>query len=547
MRALSRIGVRLLAFNLLLVFLPAAGLLYLDTYERQLLEAQERSMVQQGRVLSSALSGRGRLSREEAERVLRQLNLRLDARLRVVDRDGAVLADTSLLGPRESKPAAPPAPAPARKNLLYRIGAFLVDLPKRLSPPVEPRPSDREEAPGGRLDGREVRSALSGRYGKATRISPEQRSVTLSSAIPIESGGEVVGAAVVSQSTYRILQDLYAIRLRIARICAASAAVALVLSLFVSATIARPLRALRDEAAAILDRRGRLRGTFRGLARRDEIGDLARALEELTIRLEDRQRGLESFASDVAHELKNPLASIRSAAEMLSEVSDPEERRRFLAVVLEEVARMEQQVSQLAEVTRIDAGLEAEEQFAVPLNGLLARIAERFRMRERGRLRIELALPEQVVAVRASPARMTQVFENLFDNAASFSPDGGCVRVTLERSRDGAAAVRVADEGPGIPPAHQARIFDRFFSYRPESEGPPGRLHTGLGLAIVKSIVEGYGGSVAASNNPERGAVVTVTMPASRTGAFRVPPGETGSMREFPGPAELVRKRRGRL
>ena len=520
----SRISTRLLAFNLLLVFLPVAGLLYLDAYEKQLLEAQERSMVQQGRVLSAALSGRGRLQREEVERVLRQLNLRLDSRLRVVDRDGTILGDTSLLGPREKKAAAPPASAPARKNLLYRIGAFLVDLPKRLSPPVEPPPSpDREETPGGRLDGREVRAALSGRYGNATRVSPEQRSVTLSSAIPIESDGAAVGAAVVSQSTYRILQDLYAIRLRIAKVCAASAAVALILSLFVSATIARPLRALRDEAAAILDRRGRLRGTFRGIARRDEIGDLARALEELTVRLEDRQRGLESFASDVAHELKNPLASIRSAAEMLSEVRDPEERRRFLAVILEEVARMEQQVSQLAEVTRIDAGLEAEEQAAVPLNGLLSRIAERFRMRENGRVRFEITQPEQVLAVRASPARMTQVFENLFDNAASFSPDGGSVRVALARSPDGSVAVTVSDEGPGIPAAHHARIFDRFFSYRPEGAGEPGRLHTGLGLAIVRAIVEGYGGTVAATNNPDRGAAFTVRMPASRTGVFRQP------------------------
>jgi two-component system sensor histidine kinase ChvG len=524
---LSRIGVRLLAFNLLLVFLPVAGLLYLDAYEKQLLEAQERSMVQQGRILSAALSGRGPLAREEVGRVLRQLNLRLDARLRVVDRDGALLGDTRLLGPRQMKPAAPVSSAPARKNLLYRIGAFVVDLPKRLSPPVEPPASpEREESLGGRLDGREVRAALSGRYGNATRVSSEQRSVTLSSAIPIESDGAVVGATVISQSTYRILQDLYAIRLRIAKVCTASAAVALILSVFVSATIARPLRALRDEAAAIQDRRGRLRGTFRGLARNDEIGDLARALEELTVRLEDRQRGLESFASDVAHELKNPLASIRSAAEMTSEVHDPEERRRFLSVVLEEVARMEQQVSELAEVTRIDAGLEAEEQTDVPLNGLLSRIAERFRMRESGRVEFALALPEEVLAVRASPARMTQVFENLFDNAASFSPDGGKIRVALERSRDGAAAVTVSDEGPGIPAAHAERIFDRFFSYRPDGAGEAGRLHTGLGLAIVKSIVEGYGGGVSAANTPGGGAAFTVRMPASRTGVFRASPSQ---------------------
>jgi two-component system sensor histidine kinase ChvG len=526
-KALSRIGARLLVFNLLLVFLPIAGLLYLDTYEKQLLEAQERSMVQQGRILSAALSGRGPLEREEVGRVLRQLNLRLEARLRVVDRDGALLGDTSRLGPRDKKAAAPPSSAPPRKTVLYRIGALFADLGKRLSPPAEPPASEREEAPGGRLDGHEVRAALSGRYGNATRVSPEQRSVTLSSAIPIESDGAVVGAAVVSQSTYRILQDLYAIRLRIAKVCAASAAVALILSLFVSATIARPLRALRDEAAAIQDRRGRLRGAFRGVARRDEIGDLARALEELTARLEDRQRGLESFASDVAHELKNPLASIRAAAEMLCEARDPEERRRFLSVVLEEVARMEQQVSQLAEMTRIDAGLQTEEQTTVPLNGLLARIAERFRLRENGRVRFELELTEQVLAVSASPARMTQVFENLIDNAASFSPDGGLVRVGLLRSRDGAVAVTVSDEGPGIPPAHEARIFDRFFSYRPEGGGEAGRLHTGLGLAIVRSIIEGYGGAVAAANNPDRGAVFTVTLPAFRTGVFRASLRET--------------------
>jgi two-component system, OmpR family, sensor histidine kinase ChvG len=519
---MSRLSIRLLTFNLLLVFLPVAGLLYLDTYEKQLLDAQERSMVQQGRVLSAALSGRGPLERDETQRVLKQLNRRLDARLRVVDRDGGVLGDTSRLGPREKKAAPPPAPPqPARLNFLYRIGAFLFDLPKKLLPGPEPPPSEPEEATAGRLEGREVRAALAGRYGRATRVTPGQRSVTLSSAIPIESGGEVMGAVVVSQSTYRILQDLYAIRLRISEVCAASLGVALVLSLLVSATIARPLRGLRDEAAAILDRRGRLKGTFRGLRRKDEIGDLARALEELTRRLEQHLRGLESFASDVAHELKNPLASIRTATEMLSEVRDPEERRRFLSVVLEEVARMEQQLSELAEITRIDARLEAEEQVPVPLNGLLGQIAERFRMRENGRVRVLLDQPEEIITVRASPARLTQVFENILDNATTLSPDGASIRVKLERSADGTASVDFVDEGPGIPDTHRGRIFDRFFSYRPGEGGERDRLHTGLGLAIVKTIVEGYGGAVAAANNAERGATFTVRLPASRTGVFQ--------------------------
>lgn len=244
-------------------------------------------------------------------------------------------------------------------------------------------------------------------------------------------------------------------------------------------------------------------------------------LEDLTRRLEDRQRATETLASEVAHELKNPLASIRSAAEMLHEVREPEERRRFAAVIQEEVARMERQVSQLAEITRIDARLENEEQVAVPVNGLLAQVAERFRLRENGRVKFELEAPEEVLTVRASPERLTQVFENLLDNAAGFSPAGGAVRVALERSRDGGALIRVSDEGPGIPPEHLSRIFDRFFSHRPGEEGRRARLHPGLGLAIAKAIVEGYGGSIAAGNAGAGGAVFTVRLPSSRTGISR--------------------------
>ncbi len=517
---MSRLSLRLLLFNLLLVFLPVAGFLYLDTYEKQLLEAQERAMVQQGRILAAALSGRGALDPAEVARLLARLNRRSEARLRVLDARGNILADTSRgAGARPS--AGEPAPSgetgPARRNALYRLGAFFYDLYRRFLPP-EPGIEPQESATPGRLEGREIRAALSGRYGRATRVSPGQRSVTLSSAIPIDDSGRVAGAVVVTQSTHRILQDLYAIRLRISEVCAASLLGALILSLFVSATIARPIRRLRDEAEAILDRQGRLKRRFRGISRRDEIGDLARALEELTRRLEVHVRSLETFASDLAHELKNPLASIRASMEMLADVADPVERRRFQSVVLEEVVRMEHQLSELAEITRIDARLEAEEQQAVPVNGLLQQIAERFRLRENGRIQFLLEMPEDVVTVRAAPERLTQVFENVFDNAASFSPDGAAVRVALTRSVDG-AAVTVSDEGPGIPASHAAKIFDRFFSYRPDG-GQRGRRHTGLGLAIVRTIVEGYGGGISAANNPDRGATFTVRLPASRTGVM---------------------------
>jgi two-component system sensor histidine kinase ChvG len=241
-------------------------------------------------------------------------------------------------------------------------------------------------------------------------------------------------------------------------------------------------------------------------------------------RLQEHVRALEAFATDLAHELKNPLASIRTAVEMLAEVKGAEERQRFVRIILEEVARMESQLSEVAEITRIGARLPAEHQEPVPVNGLLEQIAERFRMRETG-LRFVVEQPAEIVTVRASAARLTQVFENIVENAASFSPAGSSVRVSLSRSGAGEAVIRVKDEGPGIPDAHRARIFDRFFSYRPEEGRRSGRPHAGLGLAIAKTIVEGYGGGIDAANNPEGGATFTVRLPASRTGTFARAPG----------------------
>ena len=514
------LSTRLLAFNLLLVFIPAAGLLYLGTYEKQLLEAQERSMVQEGRVLAAALSEPGALAGEEATRVLARLNQRLESRIRVVDAQGRILADTSRLGPRREKPAGEGREAKGRDRLLYRVGAVFYTLSHRLLPPGEPALEAREPSPSdGRLRGREVEAALSGRYGRTVRPSPAgQRSVTLSIAIPIAEAGAVpAGAVVVTSSTWRILQDLYAIRLGIFQVCLGSVALAGVLSLLVSKTIARPLQELRDDAAAILDRRGRLQGSFRRSQRKDEIGELSRALHELTARLEAYQRFLESFAAEVSHEFRNPLASIRIAAEMAAESETQKDRRRFLEIAQREVQRMERLLSDLREMTRVDARLESEEQGALSLNALLESVCEGFRLRG-SRVVFLFEPPRETVTVQASGERMAQVFENLLDNAASFSTDGSAVRVRLDRE-EGAACVRIADQGPGIPVEHLPRIFERFFSWRPDQPDAADR-HTGLGLAIVRTIVEGYGGAVFAANNPEGGATFTVRMPASRTGVF---------------------------
>lgn len=541
---LSSISIRLLAFNVLLVFLPAAGLLTLDTYERQLLRAQEQSMVQQGRLLAAALAGvdeidawraeladsagdpsRADEARHEgasadqptalpAQAILAELRGRQQARLRVVDADGHLVADSSRLGPPREPEATTAYPlVSVPDGVLYWIGALPFRLYRLFAESLQP-PLESGEFYSGKdqLLGPEVQAALHGRYGAATRISGGQRSVTLYTAIPIRSDHRVTGAVLVSQSTYGILQALYAVRLDVFKVVLASVAAAAVLSLLVSTTIARPLRQLRAEALALVDRRGRLQGGFRGSSTRDEIGDLARALEQLTARLRDHMSFVESFASDVSHEFKNPLASIRTATELLPGVDDPEQRRRFLQIVQRDVARMERLLAGVREISRIDARLDDDEPQAVDLAALLEAIVDGYRLRVRQGFAFELAKPEVALVVRAVPDRLTQVFENLLDNALSFSPSGSTVRVALTAAPK-AALITVADEGPGVPPEHLEKIFARFFSYRPGS--PSSNGHAGLGLPIAKAIVEGYGGTIEVANRSDGGACFAVRLPVA--------------------------------
>ena len=514
MRIFTGIRPRLLAFNLLLVFLPLFGFLSLDVYEHRLLRSQERSMVQQARLLAAALST---APDADPKDLIANLQGRLDARLRVVDSEGNLLADSSRIAlPSEGETDEDySAKKPPRETRLYRLGAWFYRLYAKMFEPPAPTLESAEFYGGARkLDGPEIQAALEGRYGSATRVSAAgQRSVTLYSAVPFRRDGQIAGAVLVSQSTYRILQDLYAERLALFRVILLSVAVAGILSFVVAATIARPLRHLRDEAEAILDRRGRLTGGFQGSRRTDQIGDLARALQELTRRLDARMKTLETFAADVSHELRNPLTSIRAAAEMAEEVDDPAERRRFLDIVERDIARMEGLLAGVRDIASIDARLDAEAKENVPLDRLLAEIVDSFNVRERGRVRFRLESPA-TSTVRGSTDRISRIFENLLDNAAGFSPAGGEVVVRLER-RDSTAVVRVADQGPGIPEGHLHRVFERFFTYRPRpgDSRTNGSGHSGLGLSIAAAIAEGYGGRIQASNRDGGGAVFEVRLP----------------------------------
>ncbi len=508
-RFLSPIAARLLLFNVLLVFLPVAGLFSLRAFEKELLDLQERAMVQQGRLVAAALSEHAVLDPGEARALIQRLRNRSETRIRVVDRNGSVIADSAGARPapiETEQVAGPPAPA-SRNSVLYRIGVTLWRAFDAVNAffggSATPRSYDRAPHPTARDV---VQKALGGRYAATVTVSRGQRSLTLYVALPIrgEGGSDVGGAVLVSQSTSRILRALWRVRLDTFEVFALSVAFAIVLSLLVSATIARPLIRLRNQADELLDHRGRLRKRFEGSRRADEIGDLTRALEQLTTRLERHLVFVESFAADMSHEFKNPLASIRNAAELLPHSSDQEEREQLGNTIEKEVARLTRLLGGVRELSKVDAAVDMEAAVPVDVRSVLAELA-------RGHERVRVSVPAEPLLVTASIDRLRQAFGNILDNALSFSPTDGRVSIAVSE-QNGFARIHVEDEGPGIPPEHLERVFERFFSFRPEARGD----HDGLGLAIARAVIEGYGGTIRASNLPSRGARIEVSLPTAK-------------------------------
>ncbi|GER02750.1 histidine kinase [Iodidimonas nitroreducens] len=288
-----------------------------------------------------------------------------------------------------------------------------------------------------------------------------------------------------------------------------------------ASTIARPVRQLARAAERVRNGIGREKRLPR-FDRNDEIGDLSLALSDMTEALYRQIDAIDSFAADVAHELKNPLSSLRSAAESLSRTDKPDIRERLLAIIAEDVRRLDRLITDISDASRLDADLTRSRMEPLDLGLLVAMLVDANRTREDcGQKTILFQEPKPgTMMVRGLESRLAQVIANLLENAISFSPDGGTIRLSL--SRKGARLeLLVEDEGPGLPEGAAQRIFERFYSERPEPEAFG--THSGLGLSISKQIVEAHKGQISASNRaaspdgdtdtPPSGARFCVSLP----------------------------------
>jgi two-component system sensor histidine kinase ChvG len=529
-RGLSPLTVRILAVNVLALVILAFGLLYLDRYEQGLTESEFDALEMQGRLIAGALgesatevseTGEASLDYSVAQAMVRRLAEPTSARVRLFDVTGGLIVDSQLVARQGGLVQVTPLDLEVSVDPFSRLAFAVYDWvfnwwPRRdVFPPYPAGVVLSADALA------EAQYALGGELA-TTVYDGNDRHLVLSVGIPVQRYRRVVGALAVSRSSHNIDEAVRSVRLDILGLFAAAFAVTVFLSIYLASTIARPIRRLAIAAERV--RHGRSRAAIPDFAHRgDEIGDLSVALREMTAALWQRLEAIERFAADVAHEIKNPLTSLRSAIETVTRVSDPAQQRRLMTIVLEDIQRLDRLISDISSASRLDAELARAEPAPVDIARLLSALVEVHRataLPDAPQLVLE-ADPRAGLVIAGIEDRLVQVFRNLIANAVSFSPPGGMIRLVAVRVGS-ILRVSIEDEGPGLPEGKMEAIFDRFYSERPKAE--KFGIHSGLGLSISKQIVEAHGGMIRAENRIDSagtvcGARFVVQLPALDRGA----------------------------
>ncbi len=508
----SRLGRLIVVLNLLGLAILIGGSLVLNELRQGLITAKVDSLTLQGELIANVIdqtATRGdpepALDADRAADVLQSLFIPRSQRARLFDTEGHVLADSYIVADRVEVAPLPPARKPGQPHFALSF----------------PRPGAQEKAEiAKRALAKEVGLAEQGDRAAGIRVTESGRRV-VSVSIPIEHVRAVLG--VLTLESGDVDQIIAAQREALTPFILMAVAVTLFSSLMLTQLVAQPVLRLARAADRVRLSRARAIALPDLAKRNDELGDLTRSLEDMTHALSERMEEIERFAADVAHELRNPMTSIRSAVETLPLVKAAAPRERLLKILAQDVGRLERLITDISNASRLDAELSRESPTPFDLARMLSDTCAFYEATVRpGRIHVRF-----VEAAVSEPMRVTgregplgQVFRNLIDNARSFSPPGGEVRVSLRREGGrigGEVVARVEDDGPGIPPENLETVFERFYTSRPKGAAFGG--NSGLGLAIARQIVQAHGGRIWAENRIAGesivGAVFFVALPAA--------------------------------
>ncbi len=556
-RASSSLTRRIVLLNLAGLVALLVGFLYLNQFREGLIEARVQSLLTQGEIIAGAIaasatvepdtitidpdrllqmqagetSGLGdeisplefSINPERVAPLLRRLVTPTRTRARIYDREAALLLDSrSLISRGDILRLDLPPLQNDDPSLVEKAWNRLRGLVRRGSRPVL-----EEIGPANGRSLAEVQQALNGRTANAVRENDRGETI-VSVAVPVQRFRAVRGVLLLSTQGGDIDAIIASERFALLQVFLVAALIMLLLSLLLANAIADPVRRLAEAAERVRWGTQSRQEIPDFTDRSDEIGHLSGALRDMTKALYNRIDAIESFAADVAHELKNPLTSLRSAVETLPLARSDESRQRLLSIIQHDVRRLDRLISDISDASRLDAELARAEAEPVDMVRLLQAVVGVANERRRpGDPPIALAVERQArgrdaFLVLGHDSRLGQVINNLLDNARSFSPPGGTVRVSLRRLRS-RIEVTVEDDGPGIPPHALDRVFERFYTDRPEEQGFG--QNSGLGLSISRQIIEAHRGTIRAENRlgepdetgePRRlGARFVVRLPAA--------------------------------
>lgn len=543
-RRFTGLTIRIFGVNVIPLLILWVGILYLGQYKESLIRAELETLKAQAQLFAGAIAeGAVRpvpvmprdppdsrvfgplLPREPEEvealapdlsrRMVRRLGETTESRTRLFDTQASMIGDSfQLVGPggvvQVTSLKAPPDDRFDFSDFIDWAGEVMGRfVPLTIDLPPYPVCQDKKARTCP-----DVTRGLDGRVSSSAWKDPDG-GILLSAAAPVQKIKQVIGVVLLTKNGQDIEDAMVRVRRDFLRVFLGALLMTFLLSSYLSRVIGKPLRRLAVAAEEV--RLGRTRGTeIPDLSgRRDEIGELSLALRDMTGALWDRMDSIESFAADVAHEIKNPLTSLRSAVETAAKITDPEKRDQLMAIVLDDVKRLDRLISDISSASRLDAELSREEPEPVDLGALLERMCDAFRKPlaraglegpdDTGGIRLEIPEGGPIV-VAGNQGRLAQVFRNLLSNALSFSPPGGVVTVRALRAK-GSVTVHVDDQGPGIPENRLEKIFERFYTERPAHETYG--QHSGLGLSIVRQIVTAHGGTICAENLRDEAGQVT--------------------------------------
>lgn len=527
---LSPITRRILAVNVLALGILVAALLYLGEYRDNLIRSAISGLEIEAEMFSAAL-GEGAVAgqspatqdiiRETANRIVVRMVESTDTRARLFRATGELVADSRRLVHAGREVEIHYLPPPNEEPDFWQgVFAFYDEIVDAAIGTIQAEPYSEQPRQFARHYP-EVMAALEGRTSNTIRRAGRD-GLVFTVAVPVQRYKQVVGALLVSRTSAGVDKALLEVRLDILRLFVVSLAITTLLSIYLAGTIARPIRLLASAADRVrgsLNRRNRLPDFAN---RNDEIGELAAALTDMTDALWTRMDAIERFAADVSHEIKNPLTSLKSAVETAARLKDPDQQRRLMSIIQDDVERLDRLITDISNASRLDSELSRGEVGTLDITGMLCVLVD---MHNDIRAADEPALVFHAGIVGKLPVmgmedRLMQVFRNLIGNAISFSPPGGTIEIGLHRaprSRAGdAVCVTVTDEGPGVPESGKEAIFTRFYSERPEGE--KFGTHSGLGLSISRQIIEAHGGTLVCENrrNPDgkvTGARFTACIP----------------------------------